>query len=405
MSRIVIGVVLRPSTFEMAMGVFDRSSGNEVTTHDIASDDLIATGSLDYGQYGKEYTVSATVTDYPRAHATPGVTHKYRKKEVGGGGWGTPLYVAEATAAYIRSEHRLAARSGTEGDGAGISSQEGKRSQEAEKWWERATSAGLAESINKCTTVEGEYETDDNEFEYDDSDMPSRVDSSIKNVISGSDDEIVDVNDVSYRIVGTWRGTKKGEEEECGEFNILTHESCVDKGLILLSTTGADVSPAPAFYAWGNDEYKDIDNVYADVMRVVNVGYLPQKPKGMEAMRTLVNIARNRLKQQEVSDMIDRFNEKVDAGAVRYEKAEVAIENPYRPITRKVRLRGRVATLRLMPKRLIVPSRLVPARAVFYGKQRNPSKGSPLSLAMKKNLRRLYDLRVEMGYGALAGLP
>ena len=87
--KFILGVFLRAQTFEMATGIFDpdRGRGNSVTGWDVASDDLIATGSIDHGQFNDDsYALSARLTGYPRAHATPGVDPKYEKGAAGGGG-------------------------------------------------------------------------------------------------------------------------------------------------------------------------------------------------------------------------------------------------------------------------------------------------------------------------------
>lgn len=404
--KYIMGVFIRPQTFEMATAVFDpdRGKGNSVTVWNVARpDDLIATGSIDHGQFGRDYALSAKLTGYPRAHTTPGVSVAYQKLKgaVGGGGWGTPLYVAEATSAYLHRENSLPYRSGTEGDLAGISSESDGRSAEANAWWSRASKAGLTEQESPCSEEESEEDVDDEEFSLDDGDMPVRVDDEVKAHVAG--DTGGNVKKVSYRIEGYWSGTRESTEEKCIDVDILTYDSCVEKGLVLLSTDATDRAGSDlTFSAWDADLLSDIEEVQKDVLRVVNTGYLAALPMGMDAMKTLVTIAREHLTAPEVSAMIERFNEKVDAGGVRYEEAVVAVENPGRSRIRRVRVGRHTVLMRTNPRRVVVPRVIAHGRPVFYGPRPNPA---GVSASLKRNLEALYQRRVAMGYGALADLP
>lgn len=403
--KYLLGVFIRPQTFEMATAVFDpdRGKGNSITVWNVARpDDLIATGSIDHGQFGADYALSAKLTGYPRAHATPGVSVAYQKRKgVGGGGWGTPLYVAEATSAYLHRENSLPYRSGTEGDLAGISSESDGRSAEASAWWSRASKAGLTRQESPCSEEEEEEEVED-DFELDDSDMPSRVDDAVRTAVAIANDE-VSVSSVSYRIEGKWQGTRSGTTEKCIDVDILTYDSCVEKGLVLLNTDATDRAGSDlTFSAWDADLLDDIDAVQKDVLRIVNTGYLAALPMGMAAMGTLVTIARKHLTAPEVSAMIERFNEKVDAGGVRYEEAVVAVENPGRSRIRRVRIGRHTVLMRTNPRRMVIPRVIAHGRPVFYGPRPNPA---GVSASLKKNLEALYQRRVAMGYGALADLP
>ena len=404
--KYIMGVFIRPQTFEMATAVFDpdRGKGNSVTVWNVASpDDLIATGSIDHGQFGADYALSAKLTGYPRAHATPGVSVAYQKRKgaVGGGGWGTPLYVAEATSAYLRHEYDLPYRRGTEGDLTGVSSDSDGRSVEASAWWSRASKAGLTRQESPCSEEEEEEEVED-DFELDDSDMPSRVDDAVRTAVASANDE-VSVSSVSYRIEGKWQGTRSGTTEKCIDVDILTYDSCVEKGLVLLNTDATDRAGSDlTFSAWDAYLLADIDEVQKDVLRIVNTGYLAALPMGMAAMGTLVTIARKHLTAPEVSAMIERFNEKVDAGGVRYEEAVVAVENPGRSRIRRVRIGRHTVLMRTNPRRMVIPRVIAHGRPVFYGPRPNPA---GVSASLKKNLEALYQRRVAMGYGALADLP
>jgi hypothetical protein len=67
-----------------------------------------------------------------------------------------------------------------------------------------------------------------------------------------------------------------------------------------------------------------------------------------------------------------------------------------------VRVRGKVILMRENPRRVIVPRKIALGKVVFYGPRPNPA-ALPKNTA--KSLQKLYDRRVELGYGALAGLP
>lgn len=58
--------------------------------------------------------------------------------------------------------------------------------------------------------------------------------------------------------------------------------------------------------------------------------------------------------------------------------------------------------MRENPRRVIVPRKIARGKVVFYGPRPNPA---ALPKGMMKNLQKLYDRRISMGYGALAGLP
>lgn len=404
--KFILGAFIRPQTFEMATAVFDpeRGKGNSVTVWNVArTTDLIATGSIDFGQFGGEWDVSAKLTGYPRSHATPGVSGAYQKLKgvEGGGGWGTPLYVAEATSAYLHEQYSLPYRSGTRGDLPGVSSEPDGRSASSSAWWHRALQAGLSQQESPCQEEEEEEEVEE-EFELDDGDMPSRVDDAVMNAVSSANDA-VNVSSVSYRIAGKWQGTRSGTTEKCIDIDVLTYDSCVKHGLVMFNTDATDRALVDlTFAAWDESLLSDIDEVHKDVLRVVNTGYLAALPLGRGAMTTLVSIARKHLTAPEVSAMIERFNEKVDAGGVRYEEAVAAVENPGRPRIRRVRVGRHTVLMRTKPRRVVVPRVIAHGRPVFYGPRPNPS---GVSASLKKNLETLYQRRVAMGYGALADLP
>ena len=405
--KFILGVFLRAQTFEMATGIFDpdRGRGNSVTVWDVASDDLIATGSIDHGQFNDDsYALSARLTGYPRAHATPGVDPKYEKGAAGGGGWGTPLYVAEATSAYLHAEFSLPYRSGTEGDKAGVSSASESRSTDAKKWWTRAAAAGLTEQESPCSEEDGEMDVEDEPFEFDDGAMPGNVDNSVIRAVE-SEDDVLAVQSVEYKISGYWSGTRKGTEEKCTDVDILTYDNCVAKGLVLLNTDATDRDGSGlGFYAWDKDLLDDVEEVQGDVLRIVNTGYLSKKPKGLEAMRTLVRIARKHLTAPEVASMIERFDAGADVSGPRYEEAVVAVENPGRSRIRRVRIGRHTVLMRTNPRRMVVPRVIAHGSPIFYGPRPNPRTINSIPASLKKNLEALYQRRVAMGYGALANL-
>lgn len=136
--KYITGLFVHPDNFEVATGLY-RNDNGKTFAMDVASQDTIAQGSIDFGQFGSAYAMTAEFTGLPRVHATPGVDANYKRK-----GWGTTLYCCASAAAYLRANDWLSFKSGTEGDGPGVSSMSGApggRSSEADAWWNRAKAA------------------------------------------------------------------------------------------------------------------------------------------------------------------------------------------------------------------------------------------------------------------------
>lgn len=195
---------------------------------------------------------------------------------------------------------------------------------------------------------------------------------------------------------------------ECRSIDKLLFDTIRQKGLVV-ATADEDLGlsiddMAPRLYQWQSENMEDqLGDVSPQVLRLVNTGYLATKQNGRGALEQLLHMARKAgLSQEDISSMIDRYNAKVDAGGVRYEQAAVAVENPGQRRIRRVRVRGKVVLMRENPKRIIVPRKIARGKVVFYGPRPNPT---TLSKSTMKNLQKLYEGRISMGYGALADLP
>jgi len=395
--KYITGLFVHPDNFEMATGLYRSDNGNTFAL-DVASQDIIAQGSIDHREYGSAYARSAELTGLPRVHAHPGVTDKYQRKA-----WGTALYCCASAAAYLNANDWLAFARGTEGDGPGVSSMSGSpggRSPDANKWWDRAKAAGLVESEEKCSDDEEEEE----DFSFTSRRTSGEFDDAVLAELKRIDDseyESVKRFSVEGVVVKTVAG-------ECRSIDKLLFATIWQKGLVVATADedlGLEINEsAPRLYQWQSENMEDqLGQVDSQVLRLVNTGYLATKQDGRGALEQLLHMARKvGLSQEEISSMIDRYNAKVDAGGVRYEQAAVAVENPGRQRIRRVRVRGKVILLRENPRRVIVPRKIARGKVVFYGPRPNPA---TLSKGMLKNLQKLYDRRIEMGYGALAGLP
>lgn len=383
-----IGAFIRPQTFELCSGVYDsdRGEGTTVVFDDASNNAVIARGAIDDGGYGEKYQVTAKVTGFPRVHATPGVTGAYR-----GGGWGTPLYVLAASTAFLETQGVVRFAPNTVGSAPGVSSKsgsEGGRSSKANAWWDRARSIGLVSSVNECTESD-ETEEVEEDFEYSSRRTSSEMDDALTDMLQNDGYDSWE----SYVVSGT---AKKTQEvgEECFDIDILKFDACDKAGLVVsLAEQALHVSA----------DISDCTAVRPEVLRIVNTGYLAAAPTGREVMDQLMIMAKNAgLSQADISSMVARFNERVDAGGVQYTEAVVAQENPRRSRIYKVRAGRRTFLFRENPKRVIVPRKIAPMRPVFYGPRRNPA---ALPASTQKALAKLHERRVEMGYGALAGLP
>jgi len=379
----LIGTFIRPQTFEFCSGIYYSNRGTTVVFDDASNSDVIARGAIDNGGYGEDSQVTAQITGYPRVHATPGVTSAYR-----GGGWGTPLYVLAASTALLETQGMVRFAPRTVGSAPGVSSKKGGRSPDANAWWDRAHSIGLVTLVNECVESD-ETEEVEEDFEYSSRRTSSEMDDALTDMLQNDGYDSWE----SYVVSGT---AKKTQEvgEECFDIDILKFDACDKAGLVVsLAEQALHVSA----------DISDCTAVRPEVLRIVNTGYLAAAPTGREVMDQLMIMAKNAgLSQADISSMVARFNERVDAGGVQYTEAVVAQENPRRSRIYKVRAGRRTFLFRENPKRVIVPRKIAPMRPVFYGPRRNPA---ALPASTLKALAKLHERRVEMGYGALAGLP
>lgn len=232
--------------------------------------------------------------------------------------WGTPLYACAAAAAKLAHDGVINLQPGTVGDKAGVSSKSeypGGRSPDADKWWDRA----LLERV------------------------------------------------------ATRRAMKNGEETL--EIDVLTFQSVDEAGWVVAMPTGAEPD--------GLRDHSPLirmDDVRKSVLRIVNTAYLSTLPSGHEAMKRLVEMAtRSGLARRDIESMIDRYNDGLDSGAVRFEESPMtARQNPRR--SRKI----------------------APMQPLVYGPRRNPV---TVSSSMEKKLRELHEARAAMGYARFEDMP
>lgn len=382
----LVGLFINPESFEIATGEYD---GDKTRVHTAAAGYQIAKGSI--GGYGDDYELAAKISGLPRVHASPGVMQIYRGKR-----WGTSLYCTAAAAATL-AHQGLFSLGSAEGDGEGVCSMSGRpggRTSDASKWWNLALQDGLTTREEMCG---GEVEEEE-DFDFEGPGRGMRdVGTAIADYLM---DQGVDVRDVNnYRVTGKLIKVV----EACREIDILRWKSVKEHNLVVAMPT-QDVEIG-TFDEMPTDGNKDaLDEVYADVLRVVNTGYLAAYvDEGRAAMTQLVYMARKAgLSQQDITSMIDRYNEKVDPGGVQYTEATVAAENPKRKRKRKVRIGRAVITYQENPRRVVIPRRIAGMRPVFYGPRRNPS---ALSASTQRALAKTHERRIQMGYGALANLP
>lgn len=112
------------------------------------------------GYFSRDDEESAEATGYPRVHTPDGVENK-------GAGYGTALYTGLCLAAHLGSEGRFRMSASLEGDG--ISSKEGERSHEADRWWSQAKRLRLA------SFVESEREEENVELDVSGPDLENCV--------------------------------------------------------------------------------------------------------------------------------------------------------------------------------------------------------------------------------------
>lgn len=140
----VLGIVANPKTNEPALVVTD---GDYVSLRSLSAEDLLR--RLGRGYFDDDNTTPYEITGMPRCHTPDGVEEKGR-------GWGTSLYTALSTAAYLHDTYEAVVIS-MHGRGEGCSSWTANRSGDADHWWAAAVRLGLAEQ------VEGEGETEKEE--------------------------------------------------------------------------------------------------------------------------------------------------------------------------------------------------------------------------------------------------
>jgi hypothetical protein len=407
MQRYNVGLFLNPVSFEMATGTYDSQS-SKVRVWAICRDKYsseIAIGSIDDGSmYGGSYKQSAERTGYPRAHASPGVESEYRKQR-----WGTCLYVAEAETTRAHKEGQLEYKPGVTGSLDGVSSKPGTRSPDAEKWWTLAKKDGLAKSVRKCDA--GQQNEIERALYLSKGDDP-KLDAFVLKLSKARHKQ--DPIAKSSKFVELRRYTMSAvyveSKDNCDAFDILTSISCREHKLVAAACGKQSLlqypGEPPLFWQLSDDNIAN-DFVYKsgttrDALLSANVGYLATEDFGKKAMENYVKIMRAvRCSDEQIRDKVALFNAKVDVTAPEYIRQEWMVQNP--PAVDVIRRRGRkVEYLMSNPKHAIVPTKIAPPRIVFYGPRPNPD---ALPKGVQKALERLYDRRLESGYGALQNLP
>ena len=405
--RYNVGLFLNPVSFEMATGTYDSQS-SKVRVWAICRDKYsseIAIGSIDDGSmYGGSYKQSAERTGYPRAHASPGVESGYRSQR-----WGTCLYVAEAETTRAHKEGQLEYKPGVTGSLDGVSSKPGTRSPDAEKWWTLAKKDGLAKSVRKCDA--GQQNEIERALYLSKGDDP-KLDAFVLKLSKARHKQ--DPIAKSSKFVELRRYTMSAvyveSKDNCDAFDILTSISCREHKLVAAACGKQSLlqypGEPPLFWQLSDE---NIANDFAyrsgttrDALLSANVGYLATEDFGRKAMENYVKIMRAvRCSDEQIRDKVALFNAKVDVTAPEYIRQEWMVQNP--PAVDVIRRRGRkVEYLMSNPKHAIVPTKIAPPRIVFYGPRPNPD---ALPKGVQKALERLYDRRLEAGYGALQNLP
>ena len=393
----------------MATGVYDNASSS-VGVWSICRDrdySNIAEGSIEDGNtYGGSYPQSAERTGYPRAHAVPGVRSAFKKQR-----WGTCLYVAEAETARAHKEGQLEYKRGVVGLLDGVSSKPRTRSGDAENWWTLAKKDGLAKSVLKCDPSQSsEIERSFSLFISDDPKLDAIVLKLTKEQQKGH------FQTAGAKFVGltnyTLNATYKETKNNCESFDILTSLSCRSNKLVaavcgkkaLLAYAGQP----PLFWQLRDDEIKN-DFTYKsgttrDALLSANVGYLAAEQFGKKAMENLIKIMRSvRCTDEQIRDKVALYNLRVDVTAPEYLRAEVVVKNPADVDVIRRRRRGKKAEyLMSNPNQTIVPTKIAQPKVIFYGPRPNPG---ALPKEVEKALERLYNRRLEAGFGALQNLP
>lgn len=314
-----VGLLLNPVNFEVGIGIYgDRSFEPGTAVVSAVNTDVIAEGWIERDP-SEDYAITAKISGYPRVHAAGGLQGKYKSIK----GWGTPLYVCAAAAAELDARGVISLMDGTIGSKPGVSSKSkspGGRTAAANKWWDKALERKLSTRTEMCANL-----------------------------------------------------PNKGEE--CDIIDVMTYKSAASQNLVVALPSRLEPYTDP-FWNFRRDDR--LEGVNKKVLAIVNTGYLAKEPNGLGAMKRLVYMAeRADMTKKQITSMIDRYNQGVDSGAVRFEQS-MTRQNPSR--SRKV----------------------APMRPVFYGPRRNPSAVSP---ALERTLEELHEQRLELGYANLADLP
>ena len=316
---LTVGLLLNPKYFEVGIGIYGNPSFEEATSVVSAvNTDVIAEGWIEKNPRNS-YSIPAMISGYPRVHSYPGLKDKYKSIK----GWGTPLYVCAATAAELDARGVISLLDGTVGSKAGVCSwdnAEGGRMEPANEWWDKALERKLSTRTEMCANL-----------------------------------------------------PRKGKV--CDVIDVMTYKSAVSQNLVVALPSRLEPYTLP-FWNFRRDDR--LEGVNKKVLAIVNTGYLAKERDGLGAMKRLVYMAeRAGMTKKQITSMIDRYNQGVDSGAVRFEQS-MTRQNPSR--SRKV----------------------APMRPVFYGPRRNPSAVSP---ALERTLEELHEQRLELGYANLADLP
>lgn len=129
--RTVLGLVVNPKTKEPLLVVTDEIN---VGIRSVLEDRPLKKEGLGYYETGSDEATE--ITGFPRVHTPSGVEKK-------GMGYGTSLYTALCLGAHLTEEQEVEIEMNERG--AGISSRTDNRSKQADRWWEAAKKAGLAD--------------------------------------------------------------------------------------------------------------------------------------------------------------------------------------------------------------------------------------------------------------------
>lgn len=256
--KVFLGIVVQPKTKRPIY--VEREAGTRMTVqvleYDNAEFSPVGEGYLD--NTGSDYSVTATISGYPRAHTPSGVPTK-------GGGYGTCLYTGLTLLAHAEAQGHLVLKN-LAGSGDGISSWERDRSGSANAWWAAAAERGLTEQ------VEGEVQGGEETETLEDEDVESYVSNgglrNIKDAVRNAVSDYSEWYPTSITVTVDLERTVEGSESAI--VDVYTLDSAVKHGLVVLTdfvvgASGLEWAEAPDF----NDE------AVKTVLLALNVAHEP----------------------------------------------------------------------------------------------------------------------------------